>query len=83
MKTTCYLQVMPEFSRGGHLRSASAVRITQGKPHQPIGGALLVKLTLDIDDKAFMPLQPVVEVVIPAHHTEAIQVESEELEVPA
>jgi hypothetical protein len=87
MKTTCFLQVEPEFyswrSDEPKLRSVSVKRVTQKRPRDPISGCVVVRLKLDISDAAFLPLRPEVEVVIPVEHTEAVAVESEPLEVPA
>lgn len=89
MKVDCYLQVKPtRWSWAGADRPRRPIegkieRCTTKKPQHPVGGTVLVKLTLDVADEAFMPLEPKVEVKIPAIHTTAIEVESEPMEVPA
>ena len=83
MKTTCYIQVEPEWASWDRdkLYGIAAKRVTQKKPTSPIPGCVVVKLTLDIADAAFLPVQPQVEVMIPVDHTEAVQVVSEPVEV--
>ena len=85
MKTTCYLQVEPTFYRWGSgdptLREIRVKRVTQSRPRDPIPGSVIVKLTIDIADEAFLPLKPEATVVIPVTHTEPVLVESEPVEV--
>lgn len=85
METTCYLQVEPQWAYWDSERLAGIKvrRVTAKKPESPLPGVVVVKLKLDIDDQAFMPLKPEVTVKIPVDRTEAIEVESEPLEVPA
>lgn len=84
MKTTCYIQVTPNWAYwdADRLDSIRVQRVTQKKPESPIPGCVVVKLSLDIDDAAFYPLRPEVEVKIPVDRTEAVQVETEPMEVP-
>lgn len=70
-KTTCYLQLVPRFGyRGQSVHGISAQRVTTRKPNPPIAGSLVVKLTLDVPDAAFLPLAPSADVVIPAEFTQ-------------
>lgn len=80
---TFYAQVEPEWSRyiprngQRQLAGAKVVRISQTRPTKPIGGALLIKLTLTLrlPAGAFLPLRPEAVVVIPDSLTEAHPVE--------
>jgi hypothetical protein len=79
---TFYAQVQPEWSRYASLRDgqrrldgAKVVRITQVRPAKPVGGTVLVKLTLRLPAAAFLPLRPEAVVVIPDSLTEAQHVE--------
>lgn len=83
MQTVCYLQVEPTFynSREPRLWGIAVKRVTQKRPDNPIPGSVVVKITLDIADEAFLPLKPEAVVVIPASHTEPVLVESEPIEV--
>lgn len=65
----CYAQVEPIWGYGSaglarSLRGASVVRLTQSHPRQPIGGTVLVKLTVRLPRSAFLPLSPA-PVVVP------------------
>lgn len=70
-RCTFYVQIEPEFSayasRDGdpQLRGIKAKRMTQSRPSDPLGGSVLVKLTVEVPDGAFMPLRPEAVVVIP------------------
>jgi hypothetical protein len=80
-RTACYLQILPRFGyRGQSVYSISAQRVTTRKPNPPIAGALVVRLTLEIPDAAFLPLAPAATIVIPADHTE-VTVVSEPIEI--
>lgn len=78
MKTTFYVQVEPVFRRvstgSQRLSAIQAERITKTKPTKPIAGAITVKLTLDIPEEAFMPLEPEAVIEIPVSHTHATPV---------
>lgn len=79
---TFYAQVEPEW---GHayldndppLRRVKVVRMTQSKPSRPIGGTVMVKLTLRIPESAFRPLRPEAVVVIPEDSTVVQPIEVE------
>lgn len=65
---TFYAQVEPIWryensTLARRLRGASVVRLTQSHPRQPIGGTVLVKLSLRIPASAFEPLRPATVVV--------------------
>jgi hypothetical protein len=68
--TTVYLQVEPVFWKWGNtddpsLSSIRAVRMTQKRPAKQKPGTVMVKLTLRIPDRAFLPLRPEATIVIP------------------
>lgn len=71
-KTTFYVQVEPNFGRYNwdkdKLTGIKAKSITQSRPTQTRGrnGTVTVKLTLDIPDEAFMPLQPEAVISVPS-----------------
>ena len=77
--TTFYAQVEPSwgYNQPGFtksLRGASVVRLTQTHPRQPIGGTVLVKLSLRIPAAAFLPLQPPA-VVVPQDSAQPVLLE--------
>lgn len=72
---TFYAQVEPVWSPGGSLMSARVARVGQKRPASPIGGTVLVKLTLRMPTSAFKALEPVGVVEIPDTHAEPIKVE--------
>lgn len=77
-----YVQVEPDFwGTAGRLRGAKAVRITQSKPHRPIGGTVMCKLTLRFPASVFMPLQPEAVVVIPEGMAAVTPIEVEAMEL--
>lgn len=85
MKTTCYLQIEPEFGDYSYnrdkLQAIHVRRVTKKRPDNPIGGSVVLRLSLDIADAAFLPLTPEATVVVPVEHTEAVVVESEPVEI--
>jgi len=85
VKTTCYIQVEPvwAYRDKNRLNGANVKRVTRKRPDSPIPGSVVVKLSLDIADAAFMPLQPEATVSIAVEHTEAVHVQSEPLELVA
>ena len=77
---TFYVQVEPEWSTypvhgEKTLRGAKAARLTQTRPGKPVGGTVLVKLTVRLPAGAFLPLRPEAVVVIPEGLTEVQPVE--------
>lgn len=78
---TFYAQVEPEWGHyrdsNGDLpvRGAKVARITQKRPDSPIGGTVLVKLTIRIPDAAFLPLRPAAVIVIPEDMTSVTPLE--------
>lgn len=72
-KATFHVQLRPEFTRYGRtLRRVVLERATQEKPRKPVGGTLMVKVTLNIPDEAFMPLEPEAEVDVPVEATRIV-----------
>jgi hypothetical protein len=69
-KTTFYVQVAPEFYRydNSRLNKIRATALTQKRPTTTRGrnGTVTVKLTLDIPDEAFLPLQPEAVIKVPS-----------------
>ncbi len=55
-----YLQV----EKDTYISRLKVARATQTKPRAPLGGTLLIKLTIKVPDKAFDPLEPEAEVTI-------------------
>jgi hypothetical protein len=81
--TTVYLQIEPRFWQWGNsddptVSSINAVRMTQKRPRSQKPGTAMVKLTIRIPDRAFLPLRPEAVVVIPEDLVtiEAITVEA-------
>lgn len=80
-EATFYAQVEPEWGRwrdkNGDLNivGAKVARMTQKRPESPIGGTVLVKLTIRVPNAAFLPLRPAAVVVIPEDMTETNPVE--------
>jgi hypothetical protein len=76
VEATCYLQVEPEFNyNGSKVWGARVVRMTQRKPESPLGGTVLVGITLCIPEEAFLPLRPEAVIDVPLSHT-AVEVVS-------
>jgi len=71
-KTTFYVQIEPTFGRYNwdkdKLTGIKAKSVTQSRPTQAKGrsGSIVVKLTLDIPDAAFMPLAPEAVITVPS-----------------
>lgn len=68
VEASCYAQVEPiwrysDRSLAKSLQGASVVRLTQSHPRQPIGGTVLVKLSLRLPRNAFLPLRPATAIV--------------------
>lgn len=61
-----WLQIEPDFYGGEDpkIRAIKAVGLTQKRPRQP-RNAVLVKLTVQVPDAAFLPLRPEAVIVIP------------------
>jgi hypothetical protein len=51
MKATGFLQVVADRRPDGRARSLSLARVTQRAPRDPLPGALVVKVSLDIPDE--------------------------------
>lgn len=67
IRATTYLQIEPDWSYNGErVFGAKVVRQTQNPPGlNQRGGTLLVKISIDIPEGAFKPLQPEVVITIP------------------
>lgn len=67
---TAYLQIEPEFwstwDGRPRVHRIKPVRLTAKQPRDPLGGTITVKVNLDIDDAAFLPLEPEATVEIGA-----------------
>lgn len=85
MKATFYVQVEPRWNRWAKradgqpmLDKIKAVALTLSRPTRArYGPSVVVKLTLDIPESAFYPLQPEAVIVVPAdlvERNEAIEV---------
>lgn len=80
MKTTFYLQFEGERSHHHTDRIGRIVarRISQNKPSRPASGSVVVKMTVDMPEEAFLPLEPLVDIVIPLDRTMPVSVTVEE-----
>lgn len=79
---TVYLQVEPieatwirSREDEPRIESARVKRMTTKRPEQPLGGTVLVKLTLRLPVAAFRPMRPEAIVVVPDSLTELSPVE--------
>jgi hypothetical protein len=90
-RCTFYVQIEPEWSayaaKNGDpvLRAIKAKRMTQSRPNDPLGGSVMVKLTVEVPDGAFMPLRPEAVIVVPENFVKQnpIQVIAEDPDEPA
>lgn len=78
-KSTVYLQIKPSYftqwsSSKPQVSGMSLVRATATRPRSPVAGTVLVKLTLDIDNAAFLPFEPEAVVHVKPGQTEPIEV---------
>lgn len=81
-RTTFYAQVKPTFwnswgDQRPRVQAINVVKTTQKKPKAQLGGTVMVKLTLDIPDEAFLPLEPEAVIVVPASLVTAKPIEVE------
>lgn len=77
-----YLQIEPEW---GHyvdrdtgerkVWGAKAVGITQKRPSKPKAGSVVVKLSVEIPEGAFLPLRPEAVITIPESLTQPYPIE--------
>lgn len=68
IRATTYLQIEPEYGYWDKekVTGAKVIRATQRSPgDRQLGGTVLVKITVDLPEAAFKPLQPQAVVVIP------------------
>ncbi len=63
MKVTAYLQLVPRRTRSGAFNGVVIKSLSQSCPHQPINGAHVIQLELDVPNTAFLPTK--VSAVIP------------------
>jgi hypothetical protein len=81
-QTSFYVQIEPEFfgNDNPQVRQIKAVGLTQKRPRAQRGGTVMVKLTIEVPDGAFLPLRPEATIVIPEGMTvaEPITVEAED-----
>ena len=90
-RCTFYVQIEPEWSaytdKNGDLvlRTIKAKRMTQQRPNEPLGGSVMVKLTVEVPDSAFMPLRPEAVIVVPESFVKEnpIEVVAEDAHEPA
>lgn len=77
IQATAYLQVEPEWSYNGeHVTGAKVVRLTQRSPGaNQRGGTVLVKITVDVPEGAFKPMEPEVVITIPEGMTIPMPIE--------
>lgn len=81
IRAATYLQIKADFWMTDRVRSAKIVRATQKAPgDMQIPGTVLVKITVDVPESAFLPLRPEAIVVIPESLTvaEPITVEADD-----
>jgi hypothetical protein len=74
---TFHVQLDPVWSQYDDEKviGAKAARMTLGKPDQPRGGAVMVKLTVRLPKQAFLPLRPEAVIIIPAERIIATPIE--------
>ena len=77
MKTTCYLQLRPDFWAGGTLRRIRAARVTNLPPDPPLPGVVTVKLQIEAPDHLFQPLEA--SVVVTEAGPGELEITAEEL----
>jgi hypothetical protein len=84
VKTTFYIQFEGRraYWNKSRIGSVHAKRLTTKRPDRPIANSVLVKLTVNLPEEAFLPLEPAVEIDIPIDRTEAIGVEVEGPDAP-
>lgn len=75
-KTTFYVQFEPEFiGPNNNVRAIRATTLTKGRPavsRSRRTGSVVVKMTVEIPDQAFKPLEPEAVITIPASLTEVL-----------
>ena len=74
---TFYVQIAPEHGHWEDINTgekvilgAKAVGITQQRPKKPQPGSVVVKLTVDLPEAAFLPLRPEAIISIPTELTD-------------
>lgn len=78
-EATFYVQIEPSISGGNapYVRSLTARTLTQKRPKNPIGGSVIIGLTVRLPDEAFLPLRPEAVIDIPLDLTLGVPVEVE------
>lgn len=79
VRATAYLQVEPEWGYSGtSVIGAKVARMTQRAPRDnQLGGTVLVKVTLLLDEEVFLPLEPEALVEVAPNLTVAKPIEIE------
>lgn len=80
MKTTFYIQFegVPSYWNEDKIAKVKARRITIKAPDKTIPRGIVVKMTVDIPEGAFLPFEPSVDITIPLDRTVPIVVSIEE-----
>lgn len=81
VRAATYLQLKADFWADDKVRGAKVVRATQKPPmDSQMPGTVLVKITIEVPESAFLPLRPEAVVVIPEALTlgKPIEVEAED-----
>lgn len=84
---TFYVQLEPERGHWEDMNTgerailgAKAVGITQSRPRKPRPGSVVIKLTVDLPEAAFLPLRPEAIITIPAEFTDSTPILVEALD---
>lgn len=62
MRVSCWLQIMPARFADGKVAAATVERTTQSRPREPLPGAALIRLILDVPEGVFAPFEAYGEV---------------------
>lgn len=76
-RCTFYAQLRPELAGGGnrrawYVRALRFVKATQRYPREPVGGAIIVEIVVEIPDEALKPMRPRVIVDIPVEQLDIV-----------
>lgn len=74
-RCTFYAQLKPELSRSGerwYVRALRFARATSRYPRDPVGGAIIVEISVEIPDEALKPLRPKVVVEVPIEQLDVV-----------
>ena len=74
MRTEFYVQFEADYYGRDRqrVRRVRAKRLTTGRPSTPIPGSVVVKMTVEIPDEAFLPYQPEAEIIVPIDRTQRV-----------